>query len=433
MLRTEPALYAANGVAEEAIFNVKRKTCDNDQAACNYTTQFGNNVTLPTAPQPTFTTTPIFQVKVPPNTAFDTANTYDFYDPAAPIGGSGYGRLKLTYLSTGNTSPLMVWLCQFDVSGNTPYNSTPCTSQSETLLSGQVSYWPYNIAPVHPGDAVGLTTWTLDPSMQQRLILYNPYPNNNIFVSIETFGPETALGAGDWPPKGLPYAGQTAVIINAVNGAVGRKIRVVVPNSGGSSPSIPSSVAYVQSANWRIVGSPESNSFNSNNTLGNTIVVAIAKPNKTDTVTNVTDTKGNTYIHALNSSSSYVDIWYAPNIVAGANTVNVIGLGVGGEFTMVEYSGLGSNPVLDGVTFANSAANGNSGNIVTTASGLLFGYAIDNLPITAGAGQNTRQTYSFYQYTQTEDQLNQPAGTHNANFTGGGGGFGTMAIIGLKP
>jgi len=88
------------------------------------------------------------------------AKHYLFYDPACPApvdtsdsknaallaakpycatGGSGYGKLILTYLSTGNTNPLQVYLCEFNSSGlsiptNSLYTTVPCSVPSPLIL-----------------------------------------------------------------------------------------------------------------------------------------------------------------------------------------------------------------------------------------------------------------------------------------------------------
>ncbi|HVY68054.1 MAG TPA: hypothetical protein VHA30_04145 [Patescibacteria group bacterium] len=240
LLRTEPALYAANGIGEEAIFNVKRQTCTAQQDNCVYTTQnFTNNVKFPAAPVASSTTTPVFEDKVAPATSFSSGNNYSFYNPGqgSSASGSGYGQISLTYLNTGNQDTLYVYLCEFDPNapvdptGQTPnsYNSTACTDPTDTLVGNNVSYWKVKSyamkVSINP-----TATWTLDPSKQQELFLYNPSAaGNNIYVQLETFGPQTPPGSGYYPPQGLPYSGETSVEVNSVNGPVGRKIKVTVP------------------------------------------------------------------------------------------------------------------------------------------------------------------------------------------------------------
>lgn len=247
LIKTEPAFYAANGVGEQAIFNVKRKTCTNG-SNCNYATSFDNNVTM-APPHQTSTSSPIFQDKIPPNSSFSSAKVYQFYNAALGPGstaGSGYGKISLTYLDTGGISPapLQVYICEFDptegvnsAGASNTYNSTACSDPNDTIAGSgdgtNDSYWPYYTPggiSIYPNTPINSSTWTLNPNKQQELILFNPGTQNNIFVSVETFGPSP-----DYAAMGLPYGSETAVEINASNGSVGRRVRVVVPNTSGIS------------------------------------------------------------------------------------------------------------------------------------------------------------------------------------------------------
>ncbi len=240
LIKTEPAIYGANGIAEEAIFNIKRGVCT---SSCTYSTQLTNGVGFPNPPVVTSTTTPVFKDIIPPGTSFYTGKSYNFYDAvqgSSSTGGSQYGRVTVTYLPTGNTDHLVAYMCQFDptygvdpsgASGGT-YNTTACSDPTTTINGSSESYWSllnsnnYNMYP----PSTESYSWDLDPSKQQQLILFNPTTSggNNIFVNIETFSSDRVT------PKGLPYAGQTAVEINASSGAVNRRIRVIVPNAGGT-------------------------------------------------------------------------------------------------------------------------------------------------------------------------------------------------------
>jgi hypothetical protein len=239
LTKTEGALAGANGVAEQALFNIKRSvTCDNTNTNKNcYTSNFTNHVVLNGDPQTTTIASPNLVDKVLPtsNSVANTENKYDFCSintpPTNPDGtpnGCGYGKVTVTYEPSGNTDQMMVYLCQFDASGNTTYASPPCTDLSD-------SYWASGSCgtPVMTQNGgCPSQSWTLDLSKQQQLIIYNgnQVSTQDMFVQIQTY----ADIAGTIP-KGLPYANKTAVSINAINGQVGRKLKVVIPNPAGSS------------------------------------------------------------------------------------------------------------------------------------------------------------------------------------------------------
>ena len=179
--RTEGALCAADGVGEEALFNTIRQV-----TTPSYVSSFNNNSVLNGQPISSSTTTPIFQDVVAANSTFlTTKNKYDFCNVTSGASGCGYGKLVLTYLATGNTDPLVVYLCQFDPTQL--YGTAPCSSTS-TLENGP-SYWittsnsslpdipsDPNGTIMSPGGASTLTwatsTSSLNPALQQQLILF---------------------------------------------------------------------------------------------------------------------------------------------------------------------------------------------------------------------------------------------------------------------
>ncbi len=234
LIKTEPAIYGANAIGEEAIFNIKRHTCD--AGNCAYTTQFNNKV-IASAPVKTSTTTPIFQDRIPAGGSFNTANTYVFYNAIAGTSsttGSSYGKVSISYLDTGNLggNNLIIYLCEFnpslpvDPTGQTvfSYHSVACSDPADSShlqAPGNLPYWIQTAYSLTPTASVN---FNLDPAKQQTLLLYNPN-SVNIYVKIQTFDADGVT------PKGLPYVGQTAVDINVSNAAVGRKVRVTVPNS----------------------------------------------------------------------------------------------------------------------------------------------------------------------------------------------------------
>ena len=191
LIRTEPAYYGANGVAEDALFKVKRKTCL--PGACTYTTNFSNNVVQPTVPVQTSTTTPIYQVKVPANSIFSSASRYSMYDASSGslTAGSNYTKITLTYLDTGTADTLNIWLCEFDPTfgvdpngdSNNTYNTPPCSDPRTGTVGASSGYWLHPNITITRGQTI---TWTdLHPSMQQELLLFNPSTTDDIVVNIE--------------------------------------------------------------------------------------------------------------------------------------------------------------------------------------------------------------------------------------------------------
>ena len=247
LLRSEASLYASTGISEQSAFNLKRHvTCN---TACTYITNFSNNVTLSGQPVVSSTSTPTFHDQVTPNSTFsNNSKVYIFCGPSN-VGNCNYGKVTLSYLSSGNNDPLYIYLCQYDstLNPNTAYGSVPCTDPTQHITSTYPStYWittsngdaadsslTYG-TKVYSSSGIAQTTWSvsnssLNPNLQQELILFNSGATGPIDVSVETFGADGVT------PVGLPYVGQTSVTVNTQNGDVGRKVQVLLPVSNGNA------------------------------------------------------------------------------------------------------------------------------------------------------------------------------------------------------
>lgn len=231
LLRTEEALYAAQGVSEEVLFGVKHKVANFQPTSGAYTTQTSDGrVTL------TSTSSLLSDMQVS-DTVPLSANSlalgkrYDLFDASAEnpsVAGSSYGRIKVTYKDTGNGNNLHVFLCQFDP------NATPSVYDIMPVCSdaGYNSYWLAGgrdiVLNTLPGHVSVFDTSALNPAMQQELVLYNEGndpTSSTIYVQIEAFGPDFTT------PKGMPNYYNTTVNINAANSGVNRKVRTIIPNN----------------------------------------------------------------------------------------------------------------------------------------------------------------------------------------------------------
>ncbi len=240
LTRTEGSLYASSGVGEQAFYNLTRQVCPPSTPTCfssTYIAQFPNQVSLPTAPVVSPTSTPVFQDKVAPGSTFgNTSNVYYFCSGAASTSGCGYGKVTVTYLPASSGQNLKVFLCQFNpteqvVSGGGgpgTYSSQPCSDPTDTGTGGSDDYWLENGTNPLNSTTNSSQTWFLNSGMQQELILDNEAQTGYIYVSIATTD-----GSGN--PLGLPLEGATSVDINSLNGQTSRKIQVIVPKSYLSS------------------------------------------------------------------------------------------------------------------------------------------------------------------------------------------------------
>ncbi len=239
LIRTENSLYAAESVAEENVFVVKRDIpeCSATQTTyCytagsgGYTSAIGNNqltsVALPNNPS--------IKVKITSGSVFSqTDNTFRFFDPTDPIGGSDFGKFTISYINTGNVTPtdkLNVYVCQFDptfgvddtgATANT-YRTAACSYTGDN----QSGYW---IPPIVQQLAPGATqSWSLDPSKQQQLFLEN-LSGKDIYAEIDTFAADQVTA------KGLPTFGEKYFNIDSANSGLNRRLQVRIPLSSGNN------------------------------------------------------------------------------------------------------------------------------------------------------------------------------------------------------
>jgi len=191
-----------------------------------------------------------------------------------------------------------------------------------------------------------------------------------------------------------------------------------------------------------------SRAFTSPNTAGDLIIVALSWGN--NAAPTVTDTAGNSYALATTSYSApgnqALGVFYAVNVVAGANTVTATfpGSTPFRRILIAEYSGLRKSMPVD-VTATNQGSatnapnNATSGTATTTTSGdLIFG-AMENWDaqhaFTAGTGLILRNSVSNLGVIETadEDSVQTIAGSTAATFTFSQGDFYIVEMVAFKP
>jgi hypothetical protein len=257
----------------------------------------------------------------------------------------------------------------------------------------------------------------------------------------------------------------TSIVAPAPSGATTGNVVVTVsgiPSNGTSFTVLPGGIHLVQHAS-KDAGSTTSSSlgFNSNNTPGNWIGVCIRAGHSGEAFT-ITDSKGNTYHQAVQLNMTVdtpngdtVGIYYAENIMAGANTVTVSDTTSATlRFAILEYSGVTISNSLDVTASAQgTSASPNSGNATSTVSGdlLLGAMATANAAnYTPGNGYATVESVPAEPNSKlsVQDQIQANSGTASssaslaesdqwgaivAGFKGAGGGGAAPSIASLSP
>lgn len=197
--------------------------------------------------------------------------------------------------------------------------------------------------------------------------------------------------------------------------------------------------AFVQGRGATGSGTSPSQSFLSNVTAGNLIIVCFHWDTTARSMSSVTDSLGNTYT-AVRAETSLVGLgdsqmFYAKNIAGGACTVTGTLSGTSVWYCSVhEYSGVDTTAPLD----VETAATGSGGSPSSGATGataaansLGFGFCFASGTASAGAGFTARVTTNG---DMTEDKDTGGAGsTFTATFTQTGtGNFAAHAAV-FKP
>ncbi len=226
LVRTEGAIFGADAVSEQVLFKVKRNTADFFPASIN----LKNNVVVD-KPVENTTTTPVFDDTVlTTSNVFNKGKVYQLFDPADQGGGSGFAKIRISYIDSGNTQPLEVYVCEFDPTGSVSYGSPVCSdpnsveywiNQLDSVIAGATAQKYVNIFP--PSLGTGMEEWLLDPGKQQELVLVNT-TTAVIPIKIETFGPDVST------PKPMPLVGEVSVPIKADNSGAVRRIELRIPN-----------------------------------------------------------------------------------------------------------------------------------------------------------------------------------------------------------
>jgi glucose/arabinose dehydrogenase/PKD repeat protein len=177
--------------------------------------------------------------------------------------------------------------------------------------------------------------------------------------------------------------------------------------------------------------------FSGANTAGDLIVVSIFWSN-TGAVS-VSDSRGNVYAVGASrrtwGSGASAQIFYSPNIGAGANTVTVTFATAIASYAIIyihEYAGLDVTSPLDGsaagsgTTLAMSA-----GRVATTVAGdLLFAAGASSAAVTAaGSGWTTRSTFAG---NRTQDEVAGAPGPYSATATQNGNSW-VLQEVALRP
>lgn len=317
------------------------------------------------------------------------------------------------------------------------------TSGAETVTVGSSSYTRYfYLTDVYRNSGGNATTSasgnSYDPSTKFVTVVYGVASSTTSTVSFYlTRNQDNSFAQSSWSggsgSNGPITLSSNKYASSSVN--ISTALGSVTLTGGGGGPA--GSGQFVQGA---IVANDGASAtiaavFPQKNTAGDLIVATISWGTTAAVPTAVTDSAGNTYSLATSTKDTndtqYLAVYYAQNIVAATNTVNVKWSSTRAyrHFTVIEYSGIAATNALD-VTHGNfqstcsQATDGTTSGAATTASSgdLIFGTLdvsggdFNTGTTTAGTGETLR-TDSDEGENFTEDKTQSSAGSVSSTFT----------------
>ena len=241
--RTEPALYATQGVIEQAIFKVQRdvpdaQMCfdpntltDPTKTNCLNNTPIKSNinvVTISSVGAQDISQSPLSEsISASYNTTSNTKNIYSIYDADNP-NNPQYG---YTFIRVENRSNVLLRYGLCRVNDTTDPNG-PSDCSPSTYPAGSASWI---VPPDTAIPALSYVERTLTKTYIYRMYVYqNTGATAPAFVDVYSYGPANAgdtCVANACAAKGLPLKGKKQVDVTATNANLTRRYRVLVPLS----------------------------------------------------------------------------------------------------------------------------------------------------------------------------------------------------------
>ena len=259
--------------------------------------------------------------------------------------------------------------------------------------------------------------------------------------------PVTITGTGFLPGATVSLGGTSATGVTVVSGTsitatapahAAGTVNVVVSNSDAQNGTLNNAYTYtssgggggtisfvqVKAATPQTASASVAVTYPAAQTAGNLNIVGVGWNDTTSTVSNVTDSRGNSYALAIGPTSGTglrQSIYYAKNIAAGSNTVTVT-FSQAATFVdvrVLEYSGLDTaNPLDKTAGAAGSGTTASSGAVTTTAANeLIFGAGMTISKFTGAGSGFISRIITSPDADIAEDRTVSATGSYSANAT----------------
>ena len=251
-----------------------------------------------------------------------------------------------------------------------------------------------------------------------------------VTITGTTFASGATVTIGGTPATNVVVVNSTTITATTPAGNAGAAT-ITVTNPGGQIGSLANGFTYnaavAISFNQVASATPQSTtatvplSYPAAQLSGDLNIVVVGWNDTTATVQSVTDSAGNTYSLAIGPTSGTAlrqSIYYAPNIVGGANTVTVTFNQPAAypDVRILEYRGVTTLDAKAGAS-GNSATTNSGSATTTSANELIFGAnMVYTLTAAAGTGFTTRVITSP-DGDIAEDKVVTTAGSNSATAT----------------
>ena len=251
-----------------------------------------------------------------------------------------------------------------------------------------------------------------------------------VTITGTTFASGATVTIGGTPATNVVVVNSTTITATTPAGNAGAAT-ITVTNPGGQIGSLANGFTYnaavAISFNQVASATPQSTtatvplSYPAAQLSGDLNIVVVGWNDTTATVQSVTDSAGNTYSLAIGPTSGTAlrqSIYYAPNIVGGANTVTVTFNQPAAypDVRILEYRGVTTLDAKAGASGNSAVANSGSAT-TTSANELIFGAnMVYTLTAAAGSGFTTRVITSP-DGDIAEDKVVTTAGSNSATAT----------------
>ncbi len=356
-----------------------------------------------------------------------------------PISGPTAGGTAITVTGTNFVAGAAVTVGGAVATGVTVVNATTITATTPAHAAGAVAVSVTNSDGQSATLANAFTYVGANPAPVVTSVTPGSGPTTGgttLTISGANFLAGATVTVGGTAATGVTVVNGTTITATSPGHAAGT-VDVGVTNPDVQSGTLANAFTYVQpttisfvqvnSATPQVPTTTVQVAFPSAQTPGDLNVIAVGTNDTTSVVQSLQDTVGNTYLLAIGPTTGTglrQWIYYAPNIIGGANTVTVTfnQPAAYADVRILEYRGVNALDVVAGASGTGTTSN--SGNATTTGPNeLIFGaHMVSSYTAAVGPGF-TGRVYTPINSDLAEDKIAATAGVYNATASVGSGNW----------